>query len=336
MLAHRGGALRSGLRCSAAASRPSRSLATVLRSSRCFHRPRVVPQLGHDVSLQRRGIATKAANATFRAAWAVLQWKLKWASRFLHAVGRLTLRALANLFPALTKLLGAVPALFMRWAEPLPLNRQLLMIYSGCVVCMVLCAPILQFNLAAGALLGTQAGTVVLLAAVLTGSVINLLVARNMWYDWAREQFDRDERLKALEGPLRDHGVIVTTLIRLCPLFPAGIVSYIVGSTEVKIQDYIVGTVAGYTVPCGLVTYIGSGLAKVKVEQRLLSRIAWYGGISTSVISIAGTSLFGMWGLSQLKEQKALEAYRDPGYMDAEAIAIKQAFDRISSSPSHI
>lgn len=61
----------------------------------------------------------------------------------------------------------------------------------------------------------------------------------------------------ALNRATEREGLTIVAIIRLSPLFPAAIVSYMLGSTKVSLTDYCLGSFASLPT-LAFFTYIGS------------------------------------------------------------------------------
>eukprot|EP01062_Namystynia_karyoxenos_P065946 TRINITY_DN59999_c0_g1_i1.p1 TRINITY_DN59999_c0_g1~~TRINITY_DN59999_c0_g1_i1.p1 ORF type:complete len:372 (+),score=135.52 TRINITY_DN59999_c0_g1_i1:82-1197(+) len=275
----------------------------------------------HRAAAQQRRAAGAVSRVITRTGYALLALLrgTRWLLVILWRIGVELFPYLSALVRHLLALVAKIPGAFLRWAEPQPVARQALVLFVGVVLCMFLCAPTMQFNLAAGALLGSRLGGALMLTAVCCGGLVNFCVARWLWRAWAEEQFHGDERFASLEGAMETNGAVVVALLRLCPLFPAGVVSYLCGPTAVTLQDYAGGTLVGYAPASVILAYIGHSLNRLRLPRgqlapspglALVRRVALYSGLGASVVSIAGLGVVGTWALNHVREEKAaLERY---------------------------
>lgn len=105
--------------------------------------------------------------------------------------------------------------------------------------------PTSSFNLAAGAFFGAIPGGLLTCLGCTLGSVVNFFAGRYLVRDWARKKLEASPMMAALDRALERRALFMITLSRLSPVFPFGVLSYTLGATAVRIQDFVVGTAGG-------------------------------------------------------------------------------------------
>eukprot|EP00659_Diplonema_papillatum_P004506 gene4506-6983_t len=163
---------------------------------------------------------------------------------------------------------------------------------------MVCCAPTVPFNMAAGALFGVANGTLIVLAGMITGSALSFLLARYYFKDYAEhcmESLPVFSQSSSNESTLTDHGFVISTLLRLCPLLPAGAVSYSLGATPISLADFVCGSAVGQVVIVYLFCSLGFFVRKLSSEKKVLRRAAIrlsVGGTAASIIAVGCLASF--------------------------------------------
>lgn len=113
---------------------------------------------------------------------------------------------------------------------------------------------------AAGFLYGPLLG--IPLASLL--STVSAVGAFFLARTWLRGPVERrwasDVRFRAIDGAVEDGGARLVALLRVSPISPFNIVSYLLGATRVRPRAYALGTWAGGLFPVLLYGWIGSTL----------------------------------------------------------------------------
>lgn len=125
------------------------------------------------------------------------------------------------------------------------------------ILATLLLLPLWIFTVAAGALFGVGWGFLLVWVAALTGATIAFVLARYFFRDSVKKLVARKPWLDTLDKALRKEGWTVVALLRLSPLVPFGVKSYLFGVTKLKLRDYVLGTAIG-KVP-GEVVYLFLG-----------------------------------------------------------------------------
>jgi uncharacterized membrane protein YdjX (TVP38/TMEM64 family) len=165
---------------------------------------------------------------------------------------------------------------------------------------VVILLPGIVFPLAAGFFFGWAEGTLLSVLGKLVGSTCAFLLARRLLGRGAlsvraRERLGRSPRLRLLAEALPRGGWRTVALVRLVPLIPFKLSNYLFGWSQVRLRDFVLGTLIG-TVPYSLSNaYLGSTVAGRGVGELGAARTAaatspahWW--ISASVALVASAA----------------------------------------------
>lgn len=169
-----------------------------------------------------------------------------------------------------------------------------LVLHAAAVVTLV---PGIVFPLGAGFLFGVAGGTALSVLGKVIGSSLSFLVARyllqGLFPAWSERFRDGHPGFRKLLEGLPRGGWKTVLQIRLVPLIPFKISSYLFGWTDFRFRDYVVGTAIA-TVPFSLLNaYLGSAAANLRqLRERTLPEtpLQWslyIGGTMLSVVACA-------------------------------------------------
>ena len=117
--------------------------------------------------------------------------------------------------------------------------------------------PAWMLTLVAGLVWGL-AGVPVVLGSATLGASVAFLIGRHLARDRVAALVARDDRLRALARAVDRGGWRVVGLVRLSPLFPFGLQSYLFGVTRIPLVPYALATLAGIAPATTLYVYVGS------------------------------------------------------------------------------
>ncbi|TFJ86789.1 hypothetical protein NSK_001877 [Nannochloropsis salina CCMP1776] len=145
-----------------------------------------------------------------------------------------------------------------------------LVFWSAVVVFSVVCVPESALTVGGGYIFAKAHGvgwgillcTFLMMAGGVVGSVIAFLVARYLAFDTVQRWARRHRLLRALDLSLVENGAKMVFLLRLSPFLPAPPLSYLLGTTSVKLSDFVLGSTGmlPWVVTC---SYLGSALRGV-------------------------------------------------------------------------
>jgi uncharacterized membrane protein YdjX (TVP38/TMEM64 family) len=146
----------------------------------------------------------------------------------------------------------------VRFLAALPVIWQAILLTAIQTLLVMMVFPATPGNLASGTLFGPWVGSAVAIISLELSSILSFLIARYLARSWAAMQLNKRPKFQAVDAALARSALYVIFLIRVAPVFPYGLCSYLFGVTKVAFWPYLIATTAGMvpgTVAC---TYIGS------------------------------------------------------------------------------
>lgn len=121
--------------------------------------------------------------------------------------------------------------------------------------------PAALMTLAAGAVFGFLAGTVVVSVASTTAATLAFLLARTLLKERADRMAARSPTFAGLNRAIESRGMRTVALVRLSPVFPFTIVNYLFGLTPVRPVAYVLGSWVAMLPGSAAYVYFGSALS---------------------------------------------------------------------------
>lgn len=112
-------------------------------------------------------------------------------------------------------------------------------------IATIFAVPGTILTLSGGALFGTVFGTLWTAIGATIGASGAFLIARFIAGDWARQQFEKGDRLSKLIQGIEQNGFWFVLSIRLSPIFPFIAVNYLLGLTPIRFPTYVIATLIG-------------------------------------------------------------------------------------------
>jgi len=95
----------------------------------------------------------------------------------------------------------------------------------------------------AGSTSGLWGGFLISMAGVFVGALSAFHISRGLLHDPIRRRLSSRFPVEVLESEIRSRGWKIVALLRLSPVFPFSLVSYVFGISGVKRKDFLIGTV---------------------------------------------------------------------------------------------
>lgn len=167
---------------------------------------------------------------------------------------------------ALAALLSAVLLLpvtdwlreLLQWAQNNPQTAWLVFILLYIISAMLM-LPTILLTLAAGAMFGVVAGSMLVSVASLFGALAAFGAGRTIARSQMQRLVGRYPKFAALERAIRKKGFLMVLLIRLSPLFPFVLLNYMFSVSSIRWRDYAAATWLGM-LPA-IVLYVSIGAA---------------------------------------------------------------------------
>jgi len=127
-------------------------------------------------------------------------------------------------------------------------------------------------------------GVVAALAGAVAAALAAFLIARYL----VRKPFERVARrydaFEAVNAAVRKDGWKVVALLRMSPVLPSGLKSYLLGLTRVRLADYLGGSAAGLLPGVLLKVYVGSAGRGVLSEGGAYNWALLAAGLAATVL----------------------------------------------------
>jgi len=170
-------------------------------------------------------------------------------------------------------------------------------------------------TLAAGALFGVLAGTILVSFASTIGATLAFLSSRYVLRDAIEARFD--ERLKAINAGLERDGPFYLFSLRMIPVFPFFVVNLVMGLTRIRTLTYAWVSQIGMLL--GTIVYVNAGTQLAQIES--LSGIASPGVIGSFVLlGIVPWIAKGIIGA--LQRRKVYAGFAKPKKFDRNLVVI--------------
>ncbi len=153
--------------------------------------------------------------------------------------------------------LESLMARLQEWASGNP-TLALPAVVTLVSIAILLMLPSSLFMMLSGFLFGVVQGFVVVWLATLLASTAAFLLARSWIRPLVHRRFASKPTFMAIDRAIRRKGFFVVLLTRLIVFLPFPALNYSHGLTDVRLRDYVMGTMIGMVPPICLFVYLGS------------------------------------------------------------------------------
>jgi len=137
------------------------------------------------------------------------------------------------------------------------------------VLATLILLPGAVLNVVAGALFGLAWGLGVVMCASMLAAITAFLIARHLLRERIRKRYTREGTPAAIDKALRSEGWRAVALLRLSPVIPFALKSYLFGVSRVRMRDYVIGTFLGKLPGAIVLTALGTtGRAAMDLSGR--------------------------------------------------------------------
>lgn len=116
--------------------------------------------------------------------------------------------------------------------------------------------------ISAGLVFGIAAGILYTIIGALSGGTLAFYISRKLGKDKVSKKFSKYDKMYSL---IEKRGFLLILCLRLIPLIPFDVISYVSGVTNVKYKDYMLATILG--ILPGVIILVSLGDAVSSVEQ---------------------------------------------------------------------
>ena len=132
-------------------------------------------------------------------------------------------------------------------------------VVTGClVVGILLLLPASVMMMIAGFLFGITKGFMAFWVATLFASTAAFLIGRKLARPLIKRKLARKPEYAVIDKAIRRKGFYVVLLTRLVLFLPFPLLNYTHGLTDVRLRDYLLGTMIGMVPPIFLFVYLGT------------------------------------------------------------------------------
>jgi uncharacterized membrane protein YdjX (TVP38/TMEM64 family) len=115
----------------------------------------------------------------------------------------------------------------------------------------------------AGFLYGPIAGPILASACATGFSAVNFFLGRTLLRGWVERKIAASPRLQAIDSVVGSGGAWIVLMLRLPPLSPFNPMSYVLGATQVRFRDFLLGTWLGGLLPVVFFGWIGASATDI-------------------------------------------------------------------------
>ena len=126
------------------------------------------------------------------------------------------------------------------------------------LIVLLLLIPSWVFPIAAGAIFGFLWGIVAALLAMAAAALAGLLISRYVVRGHMERVARKSDVFKAVDRAVVKQPRKIVALLRLAPVIPEGLKSYFLGITRVRLEDYMLATLAGVAPDVLIKVYLGA------------------------------------------------------------------------------
>jgi uncharacterized membrane protein YdjX (TVP38/TMEM64 family) len=170
-------------------------------------------------------------------------------------------------------------ARFEDWLEDLHPVVAFFVFCGAYALSMLLLLPVWVFPIAAGVIFGFAYGLAAALTAVGSASLVGLLAIRYVSPERVKRWVRSSQTFKAIEQEVAKHPWRIVTLLRLSPVIPCGLKSYVLGLTRVDLKRYLGASLAGMAPDLAIKVYLGAAGRGALGAGGALNWLLFAGGI---------------------------------------------------------
>ncbi len=125
------------------------------------------------------------------------------------------------------------------------------------IISTVVFFPGTLLTLGAGVIFGIVWGSIYVFIGATLGSTVAFLIGRYLARGWVTRKIAVNKKFVAFDKAVGEAGLKIVLLTRLSPVFPFVLLNYALGITDVRLRDYLVGSMG--MIPATIMyVYIGS------------------------------------------------------------------------------
>lgn len=196
-------------------------------------------------------------------------------------------------------------------------------VYVIGVVCLM---PVFLLTIASGAIFGVVRASVYVMTGSLVGAFFAFLIARYLIRDIVARRISTNPKLTAIDRAVGEDGMRLVFFLRLSPVVPFVLSNYALGATQVKLVDFLVGTVGLAPIAISYAAFgKAAGATNAETGQSALS---W----PVLAVGVAAT-VFLAWLVARIAQRAIVEAELK-AEIDAAATLVESLAERSAETPN--
>jgi len=179
-------------------------------------------------------------------------------------------------------------------------------VVTGCLVAgILLLLPAAVMMMIAGFLFGITKGFMAVWVATLFASTAAFLIGRKLARPLIKRRLARKPEYEVIDEAIRRKGFYVVLLTRLVLFLPFPLLNYTHGLTDVRLRDYLLGTMIGMVPPIFLFVYLGTLASNV---ADIVNGRVELEGMQLTLLIAAATAVMVVVALIVVAARRALRA----------------------------
>ena len=111
------------------------------------------------------------------------------------------------------------------------------------IVVVIMMLPAFLLIMVGGAVFGVVKGTALAMCGAITGGTCAFLIARYLARDFVQRRVSKNPTLATIDRAVGEKGMGIVFLLRLSPAIPFVLSNYALGVTQVRLFDFMIGTI---------------------------------------------------------------------------------------------
>lgn len=142
--------------------------------------------------------------------------------------------------------------------------------------------PASILSLTGGLAFGAIGGTILTVIGATAGAVLSFLLARFMGKSLVRMNWSG--RFAKVQTQLENRGLLYVLLLRLIPLFPFDLISYVSGVSKIRFRAFVIGTFFGIIPGTFAYNFLGSSFAGGNKSDILIAVAVFLVALSVPIL----------------------------------------------------
>jgi uncharacterized membrane protein YdjX (TVP38/TMEM64 family) len=142
--------------------------------------------------------------------------------------------------------------------------------------------PASILSLAGGLAFGAGWGTLSTVIGAIAGAVLSFMVARFMGKSLVRMEWKG--RFTKIQLQLENRGLLYVLLLRLIPLFPFDLISYVAGVSKIRFRAFLFGTLFGIIPGTFAYNFLGSSFVGGSASDILIAAAVFLAALMVPIL----------------------------------------------------